>query len=183
MDDTQRGLIQRAQQGDGWAFGQLVSQYDQPILALARDMVGNIPDAQDVYQEALLAAYRGLPGFRMDSDFSTWLYRIAVNQALRFRGRRQRRRDLEQGAAPEEAGPTALGADRRLLDRELQQQLDRALAHLSRQERMAFTLCHRQGLRLDRAADLMGCSTGSVKSYLFRGRDKVKRALAPYLER
>ncbi|HCL31787.1 MAG TPA: hypothetical protein DIC52_25575, partial [Candidatus Latescibacteria bacterium] len=55
-------------------------------------MVGNVPDAQDVYQEALLAAFQGLPRFRMDSVFSTWLYRIAANKALRFRGRRQRRR-------------------------------------------------------------------------------------------
>ncbi len=85
MDEAERDWIRRAQQGDGWAFEQLVSRYDRPILALARDMVGNVPDAQDVYQEALLAAFRGLSRFRMDSEFSTWLYRIAVNKAIRFR--------------------------------------------------------------------------------------------------
>ena len=82
MDEVERDWIRRAQQGDGWAFEQLVSRYDRPTLALARDMVGNIPDAQDVYQEALLAAFQGLPRFRMDSVFSTWLYRIAVNKAM-----------------------------------------------------------------------------------------------------
>ena len=64
-------------------------------------MVGNVPDAQDVYQEALLAAFQGLPRFRMDSVFSTWLYRIAVNKALRFRGRRQRRREIDEQSALE----------------------------------------------------------------------------------
>ena len=56
MDEAQRELIRRAREGDGWAFEQLVSEYDGLILALARDMVGNLPDAQDVYQEA-----KGLP--------------------------------------------------------------------------------------------------------------------------
>lgn len=180
MDEAEREWVRRARQGDPWAFEQLVARYDRPILALARDMVGNAPDAQDVHQEALLAAFRGLPGFRMDSDFATWLYRIAVNKALRFRGRRQRRREVdrlgsEDGAAPAEA-------DRDLLDDELRRQLDLALDGLSGRERIAFALCHRQGLRIERAAELMACSPGAVKSYLFRGREKVRRALRPYLE-
>lgn len=182
MEEAERDWIRRAQQGDGWAFEQLVSRYDRPILALARDMVGNIPDAQDVYQEALLAAFHGLPRFRMDSDFSTWLYRIAVNKAIRFRRQRQRRPTIHEHSAPDlepHAGPAA---DRQVLDAELRRQLDDALAGLSGQERTAFVLCHRQGLRIDRAAELMECSAGSVKSYLFRGRDKVRKALGAYME-
>ena len=105
MDDEERDLIRRAQYGEGWAFEQLVRRYDRPILALARDMVGNVPDAQDVYQEALIAAFQGLPRFRMDSDFSTWLYRIAVNKALRFRRQRSnpcRRAELARAQSSED---------------------------------------------------------------------------------
>lgn len=182
MDEAQRELIRRAREGDGWAFEQLVSEHDGLILALARDMVGNLADAQDVYQEALLAAFRGLAGFRMESEFSTWLYRIAVNQSLRFRRRRQRRRDIDEQSEPPETAPAAGPPDRQVLDAELARQLDLALETLSGQERAAFVLCHRQGLRIDRAAELMDCTPGSVKSYLFRGRDKVKKALEPYLE-
>ncbi|MDA0335444.1 MAG: sigma-70 family RNA polymerase sigma factor [bacterium] len=182
MDDEERDLIRRAQHGEGWAFEQLVRRYDRPILALARDMVGNVSDAQDVYQGALLAAFLGLPRFRMDSDFSTWLYRIAVNKALRFRRQRQRRRTQYEASAAAPPPPGAAVADRQVLDVELRQQLDLALAELSGQERLAFTLCHRQGLRIDRAAELMECSAGSVKSYLFRGRDKVRKALGAYME-
>ena len=121
MEEAERDWIRRAQQGDGWAFEQLVSRYDRPILALARDMVGNIPDAQDVYQEALLAAFHG----------STWLYRIAVNKAIRFRRQRQRRHTIHEHSAPDlepHAGPAA---DRQVLDAELRRQLDDALAGLS----------------------------------------------------
>ncbi len=182
MDDEERDLIRRAQYGEGWAFEQLVRRYDRPILALARDMVGNISDAQDVYQEALIAAFQGLPRFRMDSDFSTWLYRIAVHKALRFRRQRQRRRTVYEASAVQPPQPGAAVADRQVLDVEMRQQLDLALEELSGQERLAFTLCHRQGLRIDRAAELMECSAGSVKSYLFRGRDKVRKALGAYME-
>ena len=182
MDQPERELIHRARQGDGWAFEQLVSRYDHLILGLARDMVGDLADAQDVHQEALLAAYRGLSGFRQDSEFSTWLYRIAVNQALRFRRRRQRRRETDEESASESAPPAQERPDGHVLQAELARQLDRAMDGLSGQERAAFALCHRQGLRIDRAAELMECSPGSVKSYLFRGRYKVKKALEPYLE-
>jgi RNA polymerase sigma-70 factor (ECF subfamily) len=75
-----------------------------------------------------------------------------------------------------------VATDADLLKQELQRQLDHALEDLSRQERSAFVLCHRQGLRIDAAADIMECSSGAVKSYLFRARDKVKKTLAPYLE-
>lgn len=182
MDEAERDWIRRARDGDGWAFEQLVSRYDGQILALARDMVGNVPDAQDVYQEALIAAFEGLPRFRQDSEFSTWLYRIAVNKALRFRGQRQRRHVVhERSASDAPAATPAVATDRRVLEAELREQLDEALAALSGRERAAFVLCHRQGLRIDRAAELMECSAGSVKSYLFRGREKIRGALEAYM--
>lgn len=179
MDDEQRALILRARKGDQWAFEQLVTRYDRRILSMACDMVGDLDDARDIYQEALIAAYRGLPGFRLESDFSTWLYRIAVNQALKFRRRRSRG---VQEVVPEMAPAGATSAEERMLDRELQAQVDLALETLSRQERMAFVLCHHQGLRIAVAADLMECSTGAVKSYLFRGREKLKKTLQPYMD-
>jgi len=182
MDDAERELILRSRQGDGRAFERLVSQYDRRILGLAMDMVGNIEDAQDVFQEALLAAYRGLPRFRMESDFSTWLHRIAVNRAIEFRSQRRRRKELPAGAAPEEMAGPGDSPDREVLSAELRSQLNLAMAQLSGQERAAFTLCHRQGLRIDHAAEIMDCSSGAVKSYLFRAREKVKRALQHYLE-
>ena len=180
MDDEQRTLILRAQQGDQWAFEKLISHYDRRVLNMARDMVGNAEDAQDIYQEALMAAYRGLPKFRMESDFSTWLYRIAVNKALKFRRRRGAVVDLE--ALPADFQRDDATPEKHTLEREFHRQLQQALEALSKKERMAFALCHQQGLKIAEAAALMDCSTGAVKSYLFRGREKVKRSLGKYLD-
>ncbi len=182
MDESEKQLILEARQGNQWAFEKLVSRYDRQVLALALDMVGNREDAQDVYQEALLATYRGLPRFKMESDFFTWLYRIAINKALRFRQRRGRREEMVAGPLEQETGQSSNSPEQEMLDAELRAQFDQGLEQLSGQERMAFVLCHRQGFKIAQAAELMECSAGAVKSYLFRAREKMKTSLRSYLE-
>lgn len=180
MDETERKLLLQARQGIPWAFERLVSRYDRQLLALALDLVGDVAVAQDIFQETLIAAFRALPHFRLESDFFTWLYRIAVNQALRFQ-KRQQREVRSQGIVAE--GRTASpNPAQEMLDAELRVRLEQALRELSGQERAAFALCHRQGLRIAEAAVVMGCSEGSVKKYLFRAREKMKAMLQPYLE-
>ena len=177
MDREEHNLIQRGQAGDRWAFEQLISRYDRQILALAYNMVGNQEEAQDVYQEALLAAFRGLPRFRLESDFFTWLYHIAVNESLKWRRRRKRRREVQW---PEEERRVQT-PERAMLDAELGARIAESLDGLSPQERMAFVLCHDQGFKLGQAALYMDCSVGSVKSYLFRARSKMKKELRTYM--
>ncbi len=179
MDD-ERTLLLSAREGDHRAFAALVAGCDRRILSLAFDMTGNTEDAQDVYQEALVAAYRALPKFRMDSEFSTWLYRIALNQALRYRSRRGRRPPPEEWWPEHTDRPSP---EDLALRGEFRHQLHQALGELSPQERLAFVLCHHQGHKIEEAAVLMECSTGSVKSYLFRGREKLRHQLGEYLER
>ncbi|MEW6751125.1 MAG: sigma-70 family RNA polymerase sigma factor [Candidatus Latescibacterota bacterium] len=179
MEQAEHALIRQAAGGDARAFELPVRPYDRRILALALDVVRDADDAQDVYQEALLDAYRKLPGFRLDCAFSTWLYRIALNRALKFRRRRLVPQEESAAAQPADPGNSP-EAD--LLAQELRWQLEAAMDGLSGRERVAFALCHRQGFRIEEAAACMGCSPGSVKSYLFRAREKVKTALQPYLE-
>jgi len=180
MSDDQRTLLLSAREGDHRAFAALVAGCDRRILSLAYDMTGNTEDAQDVYQEALLAAYRALPRFRMDSQFSTWLYRIALNQALRFRSRRGRQPPPEEWWPEQADHPTP---EDLTLRGEFHRRLHQALGGLSAQERLAFVLCHHQGFKIEEAAELMACSVGSVKSYLFRGREKLRRQLGEFLEK
>jgi len=180
VDETETELVVRARRGDAWAFEQLVRRYDRRLLAVALDLTGDLGAAQDVLQDALIAAYRALPRFRLQSDLFTWLYRIAVNRAWRCR-QRCRRRPEQSGDLPERAGPGP-GPEEQVLAAELELQLGRALDALSRRERAAFVLCHRQGLAVAQAAAVLACSEGSVKSYLFRAREKLKRLLGPYLE-
>ena len=190
MTGRETELILRAKQGDHRAFAQLVTHYDERILGLARDMAGNAEDAQDIYQDALIAAYKALPRFRMQSSFFTWLYRITVSKALKWRRKRASGIPMAAPAsqAEEPAGdPADLPApgkspEEQTLNRELSAKIEDALDDLSRKERMAFVLCHRRDYRVGEAAELMSCSAGSVKSYLFRARSKMRRSLEPYLE-
>ena len=183
-------MILRAQNGDHFAFEQLVSNYDRQILKLAYSMVGNVDDAQDVYQEALISAYRSLPKFKMKSNFFTWLYRIAVNKAINF-NRIKMRHPLESITIE---NSDSVGYERSLntaqnenpeasvVNNELKELIENALTDLSSKERMAFVLCHQQGYKIKEASELMECSIGTVKSYLFRAREKLKLKLKKYME-
>lgn len=190
MNDKERNLILRAQNGDHFAFEQLVTNYDRQVLNLAYSMVGNVDDAQDVYQEALISAYRSLPQFKMKSNFFTWLYRIAVNKAINFKRNKMRYPlesitfensdsfDYEQSLRTAQNDNPEAG----VLNNELKEIIENALINLSSQERMAFVLCHQQGYKIKEASELMECSIGTVKSYLFRAREKLKLKLKKYME-
>ena len=190
MKDREIELIYKAQKGDSFAFEQLMSSYDRQVLSLAYSIVGNPDDAQDIYQEALISAYKALPKFRMQSDFFTWLYRIAVNKAITFK-----RKNLKyQIESITKSDSDSYGSDHDLrislsetpeevtIQNELKELIEEAVLLLSSQERMAFVLCHQQGYKLREAAELMNCSLGTVKSYLFRSREKLKIHLKPYME-
>jgi len=188
MKDREIELIHKAQKGDSFAFEQLVSNYDRQVLNLAYSIVGNADDAQDIYQEALISAYRALPKFRMQSDFFTWLYRIAVNKSLNFK------RKMLKHQAESISNSDSYGSDHDLrfsisetpeeitVKKELKDVIEEAVLLLSSKERMAFVLCHQQGYKLREAAELMDCSIGTVKSYLFRSREKLKVKLRSYME-
>jgi RNA polymerase sigma-70 factor (ECF subfamily) len=180
VDEAERELILRARQGETWAFERLIRRYDRRLLSVALDLTGDLGEAQDVLQDALLAAYRAFPRFRLESDLFTWLYRITVNRARRYRQRR-RRWPEQPGELPDRPTP-GVGPEEQVLGEELERQLVQALSELSGQERAAFVLCHRQGLAVAQAAAALSCTEGSVKSYLFRAREKLKRLLGPYLE-
>ena len=92
MNQTERQLIRQAQQGDTRAFEALVEKYDRRVLSLAYSMAGNQADAEDIAQEALIKAYQNLSGFRLESNFFTWLYRILVNTALTHQKRESRKK-------------------------------------------------------------------------------------------
>lgn len=190
MKDKEIELIRKAQNGDGFAFEQLVSGYDRKVLSLAYSIVGNPDDAQDIYQEALIAAYRALPKFRLQSDFFTWLYRIAVNKALNFKRKKLKyqiesiTRSDSDSYAPDHDLRISLSdtPEEVTVRKELKYLIEEAVLLLSPRERMAFVLCHQEGYKLREAAELMDCSLGTVKSYLFRSREKLKVVLKSYME-
>lgn len=190
MDDKEKRMIIRAQNGDHYAFEQLVSNYDRQVLNLAYSIVGNIDDAQDIYQEALIAAYKALPKFKFKSSFFTWIYRIAVNKSITFK--RKKLGTNTVSISQNDGNTFIVDHDLRLshtdtpdlhsVNSELKYEIENAILKLSPKERMVFVLCHQQGHKIREAAELMECTSGTVKSYLFRAREKLKFHLKSYME-
>ena len=183
-----RDLILKAQSGDDGAFEQLVFRYDRQVLNIAASYVNTAEDAKDVYQEVLMRVYRGLKKFEFRSEFSTWLYRITTNVCITHRSRRKRHShtSLDQEMESEDSQPHSLSdtlpgdavTDQHAMNMEITLHVQDALRQLSPKQKMVFTLRHYQGYKLKEIADMMECTEGTVKKYLFtatqRMRDQLK---------
>ena len=180
--EAQRLLIEAAQRGSVEAFEQLIISVERQMLAVAAGLASYPDEADDIYQEALIKAFKALPTFRLESQFSTWLYRIFVHTALAYRkklGNRFSRHfqdEDEHGYWTEQY----LNPDHEVENTQLNRAINRAIKSLSERERVSFVLCHQQELSIGEAAAVMACTEGSVKSYLFRARDKLRKLLQEY---
>lgn len=183
-------LVVRVQRGDKAAFDLLVRKYQHKIAKLVSRYVRDRTEVEDVTQEAFIKAYRALRGFRGDSAFYTWLYRIAINTAKNYlvaQGRRPLTADIE----PEEAETLAsehgntselLTPERSMLTEEIGRTVERAIAALPEDLRTAITLRELDGLSYDDIAVAMECPIGTVRSRIFRAREAIDNELRPLLE-
>lgn len=186
MNDEE--LIREAQRGNHAAFEQLVRQYDGAVLRLAYHMTRSEQDAQDVYQEAFLKAYRNIGNFRFECSFYTWIYRIVTNLCLDHLRKRQVRKeesgivtDSEGGSFDmlEQVADVRSGAspEKDLMRRELGQRIARALSKLTPRERIVFEMKHYQGLKLRTIGEILNTTEETAKNTLFRGTQKLRAAL------
>ena len=187
LDDS--SLIREAQRGNRAAFEQLVHQYDRAVLRLALHLTGSESDAQDIYQEAFLKAYRNMGSFRFECSFYTWIYRIVTNLCLDHLRKRQVRKedsavtvdsegaefDLLDQVADARAGANP---ERDLMRRELGARIGRALTKLTPRERMVFELKHYQGLKLRTIGEMLHTTEETAKNTLFRATQKLRGSLA-----
>lgn len=188
VDDTSF-LVRAAQQGNTASFEELVRCYDRAVLRLALHLTNSQEDAQDIYQEAFLRAYRNLGRFRFECSFYTWLYRIVTNLCLdHLRKRQLRNKDVIAVFSPEgkqedvlarmpDSSPGA-SPERALISRELRQLILQSLGKLSPRERMVFELKHYHGMRLKTVAGLLNTTEGTIKNTLFRATHKLRAELA-----
>ena len=187
VDDTI--LIREAQAGNRGAFEELVRQYDQAVLRLALHLTGSEADAQDVYQEAFLKAYRSVGKFRFECSFYTWLYRIVTNLCLDHLRKKQVRKEDAPVAADRDGEEYSIidqVADERahsnpehdLMRRELGARINAALGKLSGRERMVFELKHYQGLKLRTIGEMLNTTEETAKNTLFRATQKLRATLA-----
>ena len=187
---TDRELVRRVQRGDDRAFDLLFHRYRFRIHGLVSRYISNQEDIEDVVQESFVKAFRALPRFRGDSEFFTWLYRIAVNSAKNFlvaRSRRPMGSDVqidenEAGNAFEalrdDAGPEAL-----MRTDQLAEAIDDVINNLSEEARIAVTLREYDGLSYERIAEIMGCPVGTIRSRIFRAREAVDARIKSSLQR
>jgi len=182
-------LIREAQAGSRSAFDALVRQYEHQVLRLALHLTGSEHDAEDIYQEAFLKAYRYIGNFRFECSFYTWIYRIVTNLCLdQLRRRKTRREDrsVVMDHSGEEIDLLASVSDERSysnpakeLDRkQLGEKIQAALSKLTPRERMVFELKHYQGLRLRTIGELLNTTEETAKNTLFRATKKLRAQLA-----
>jgi RNA polymerase sigma-70 factor (ECF subfamily) len=173
-------LVARARRGDAAAFEELVRRHQRRVYAVARRIVRAHDVADDVSQEAFVRAWRSLDRFEAGRPFAPWICRIAANLAINHvRSPRGREEGLPEGPAEAPArdgGP--LGA---VLDAEAGRVLDAAVAALPAEQRAVFVLRAVEEMSYEAIAETLSLSPGTVMSRLFRAREKLARALGPYL--
>jgi RNA polymerase sigma-70 factor (ECF subfamily) len=186
-DLSDAGAVALARNGDSQAFRALVERHSRSLFRLAYRMTGNREDAEDVVQETFLRAYRQLHRFESRANFSTWLYRIAVNcsvDVMRARPRRETGHgadELEQAAAASPAAAAEASPDRVVFSAEVRERVTGALAELSALERAAFVLRHFEGLSIDEIGGALGLRTNATKHSIFRAVRKMRAALEPLM--
>jgi RNA polymerase sigma-70 factor (ECF subfamily) len=181
-------LVHASKNGDVAAFEQLVKRYDRKLLRIAQHVTHNREDAQDAVQEAFFKAYRNLGQFREDSQFSTWLIRITVNQSL-MKLRKQRTMkevsldeefQTEGDMLPIEVTDWAPNPEQLYGASELRDILARALGELRPILRAVFVLRDIESLSTDQTADVLGLSHPAVKARLWRARLQLRESLNRY---
>ena len=177
LDDA--ALVARCRNGDAEAFSALVERYKDRVYWLVNRIVGRLDD-EDLTQEVFLRAYEALPGFREESRFSTWLYRIARNlclSELRKRGRRGEHLSLE--GEESEGGRPFLSPGRedpgdQVERRDVARAVRELMARLPERYRTALTLFYLHEVRYEEIAEIMGIPLGTVKTHLRRGRLRLR---------
>ena len=178
------------QSGDQEAFGLLVSKYQRKLLRLVMRFVRDSAEAEDVTQEAFIKAYRALPGFRGESAFYTWLYRIGVNTAKNWLVARGRRMPTvseiatddttdisDSGLLRDDATPEQI-----MMSKQIGETVNAAMDALPEDLRTAIALREIEGLSYEEIAQVMDCPIGTVRSRIFRAREAIAGKLRPLLD-
>lgn len=186
--ELDQALVERVQKGDKRAFDLLVKKYQHRIVSVISRYISDWSECQDVAQEAFVRAYRAIGGFRGDSAFYTWVYKIAINTAKNYlvsQGRRPPTDDVTIDDAMQLSGVTQLKdnatPEHELLRQEIEQTVFAAVEQLPEELRTAITLREVEGLSYEEIAEVMQCPIGTVRSRIFRAREAIDNQLRPLL--
>jgi len=179
-------LISRLRARELAAFEELVAQFERPVYALCFRLLGDAEEARDAAQETFLKVYRGLGSFRGEAGLKTWIYRIAINQAMnqqRWWRRRHREEtislDIARGPSDMTIGNLLPGRgaspEAQAISSERERSIMRALGEIKQEYRIALILREIEELSYEEIAEAIGISIGTVKSRIARGREELRR--------
>lgn len=182
-------LVTELQAGSETAFDWLVNHYHGPVYNLILGMLGDTADAADAAQEVFLKAFKGIRHFRQGSSLKTWLYRIAIREALNSRRwfKRHLQKNVsidaepEEGYAPIDVEDLSATPFEQLAAHEIQVAVQGALQQVPEVFRSAVILRDLEGLSYEEVAEVLDVSVGTVKSRILRGRRALKEILEPLL--
>lgn len=188
-NETDAEIVKRVQNGDNKAFDLLVIKYQQRVINLISRFVSDYSECQDIAQEAFIKAFRGLHNFRGDSQFYTWMYRIAANSAKNYLASRSRKVPA-QGIDAQDAefydGESRLKdketPESKMLTKEIEKTVFDTIEKLPEDLRTAIRLREMQGMSYEEIAEIMGCPIGTVRSRIFRAREAIDIELRPLIE-
>lgn len=174
--------VRRLQRGDVDAFEILVRRHEKAIFNLVYRMLGDYDDAAEISQEVFLSAYRAIGQFRGDANFSTWLYRIALNHATtRRKSTNSRQKRLVPLDGSEMIDEAQIGPSESLEKKELRERVQRALNELEPEDATVILLRDLQDIPYEDVARMLEIPVGTVKSRLHRARQALKARLAASL--
>jgi RNA polymerase sigma-70 factor (ECF subfamily) len=188
--DPDAALMLRVKQGDRDAFEELVEKYKQPVMNLVFRTLRDATEAEDLAQHVFIQVYKSAHRYEVSAKFSTWLFTIARNLCLNEIRRRSRHPadSLDQHLTGEEGQPTRDISDRKafaahdeMLQGELVDKIEEALADLPENQRTAIQLCREEEMSYEDIAKVLGCSLSATKSIIHRAREVLKERLKPYL--
>jgi RNA polymerase sigma-70 factor (ECF subfamily) len=175
MVDPDLVLVEAIGRRDHGAFESLVKRYQGPLLSFITRYIGDRRMAEDLTQEVFLRIYRAAPQFQAKTKVSTWIFRIAYNQALTEIGRRRRHQDLREALCRRSEGDAERPPSEPAARHELEEEIVPALGRLPDNQRAALLLRVNEELSYREIGDILGVSVQSVESLLFRARTSLKR--------
>jgi RNA polymerase sigma-70 factor, ECF subfamily len=192
-DDEGRDLMLKVRNGDMAAFASLVTLHRSSVVAtISRMLGGDDGDAEDLAQQAFIRVWKSAPRYEPTAKFTTWLFTIVRNLVYNEIRRRTRRPITIEPTGPERedgesildrlGDPDAKSPDHLLLRKELEEAVDKAMALLPENQRLALVLRRHENLPYEEIATVLNLSVQAVKSLLFRARNTMKEHLMPYLQ-
>lgn len=179
-------LMARIGTGDHVAFRELLERHQNAVIGTVAKMLGNASESEDIAQQVFLRIWRNAKRYRPEAKFTTYLYTITRNLIFNETRRKSRKKEVSSDEREEYSNLTVEASphrqpDSEILQAELQQKVDEAIASLPESQRMAVVLRRYEQLSYEEIADVLNLSVSAVKSLLFRARTSLREILAEYL--